>query len=136
GIGRQVLRDGSERQSQHRCRQRGRCVQGRPLPRDRRRDRAPDSRGRRREGRQGRMTSRFTLPAFAAYGIELEYVIVDAATLDVAPLAEPLLAVLQGHRSQPALTDWSNELVSHVVELKNPAPAPSLGPLPDAFQRE
>ena len=57
------------------------------------------------------MTSRFTLPAFAAYGIELEYVIVDAATLDVAPLAEPLLTVLQGDRSQPALTDWSNELV-------------------------
>ena len=82
------------------------------------------------------MTSRFMLPAFTAYGIELEYVIVDAVSLDVAPLAEPLLALLEDHRSHPALAEWSNELVSHVVEIKNPEPASSLRPLPDAFLRE
>jgi len=82
------------------------------------------------------MTSRFALPAFTAYGVELEYAIVDAATLDVVALAEPLLAALEARRTKPALTDWSNELVSHVVEIKNPEPAPSLRPLPDAFQRE
>jgi gamma-glutamyl:cysteine ligase YbdK (ATP-grasp superfamily) len=83
------------------------------------------------------MTSRLALPAFTAYGIELEYAIVDAATADVAPLAEPLLAFLQDGRSHPSsLTGWSNELVAHVVEIKNPEPAPSLRLLPDAFQRE
>jgi hypothetical protein len=83
------------------------------------------------------MSSRFALPAFAAYGIELEYMIVDAATADVAPLAEPLLACLQDRRSQQSsLTDWSNELVAHVVELKNPEPAPVAWPAAGCIQRE
>src|SRR4030095_11473040 len=34
------------------------------------------------------------------------------------------------------LSGWSNELVSHVVELKNVEPIPSLVGLPDEFQRE
>ena len=37
------------------------------------------------------MTSRLTLPAFSAYGIELEYMIVDRETLDVQPIADRLL---------------------------------------------
>ena len=83
------------------------------------------------------MTSRFALPAFTACGLELEYVIVNAATLDVAPIAQSLLARLQGGaRERAGRTGWSNELVSHVVELKNPEPTPTLGPLQDAFQRE
>jgi gamma-glutamyl:cysteine ligase YbdK (ATP-grasp superfamily) len=83
------------------------------------------------------MTSRFTLPAFTAYGIELEYAIVDEVTCDVVPVAEPLLASLEeNRRSRESLGGWSNELVSHVVELKNVEPIPLLEALPDAFQRE
>lgn len=58
--------------------------------------------------------------AFSVFGLELEYVLVDATTLDVVPAAHGALASLA-----PDVTaglDWSNELVAHVVELKNPAP--------------
>jgi carboxylate-amine ligase len=65
--------------------------------------------------------------AFECFGIELEYMIVRRDTLDVAPLAE---AVLDG---DPA---WSNELVAHVVELKNPRPSADLEGLRVFFERE
>jgi carboxylate-amine ligase len=70
---------------------------------------------------QTRDRPRFSHPrnlgAFEAFGIELEYMIVDRDTLDVAPIAE---RVLDG---DPC---WSNELVAHVVELKNPRPSADL----------
>jgi glutamate---cysteine ligase / carboxylate-amine ligase len=77
------------------------------------------------------------LPAFAAYGIELEYAIVDAQSLDACPMARTLLEhPRMGHagtRAAPAL-EWSNELVAHVVELKNAVPVPDLDVLARAFQ--
>jgi gamma-glutamyl:cysteine ligase YbdK (ATP-grasp superfamily) len=79
------------------------------------------------------------LPAFAGYGIELEYAIVDRETLDVRPLAGALLETLAG---APVATvtrgdlGWSNELVSHVVEIKNNAPSARLDALPLAFADE
>ena len=78
------------------------------------------------------MTARFAIPAFAAYGIELEYVIVDAATLDVRPDAAWLLdGLARNNRSVGDGMGWCNELAAHVVEVRNVFPAPSL----DGFAR-
>jgi len=68
----------------------------------------------------------------SVYGVELEYMIVDRSTLDVAPIAEVLLGV-DGEVEHPDLT-WCNELVAHVVELKVTKPAPSLVGLAEVFQ--
>lgn len=74
------------------------------------------------------------LAAFAGFGIELEYMIVDRHTLDVRPIADRLLGdaaeVRQGRFA------WSNELVLHLVELKNAEPAESLAGLAAGFQAE
>lgn len=75
------------------------------------------------------------LPAFAGYGIELEYMIVDRATLSVRPLADRLLDPETAERRRGAM-GWSNELALHVVELKNRQPAPRLADLAVAFQAE
>ncbi len=70
-----------------------------------------------------------SLHLFDAYGIEAEYMLVDASSLAVASLSERFLCDETGAPSQtlaaPPL-EWSNELALHVVELKNPAPAPAL----------
>ncbi len=79
------------------------------------------------------------LHAFAGYGIELEYMIVDRQTLAVLPIADALLQAASG--SMQAEVDrgrfgWSNELVLHLVELKNARPDPALEPLAAGFQAE
>ena len=79
------------------------------------------------------------LPAFAAYGIELEYAIVEQDTLDVRPIADRLLATMAGQPASSAQfgpLGWSNELVRHVVELKNTEPLPQLAALAGAFEAE
>ena len=77
------------------------------------------------------------LPAFGGYGIELEYMIVDRDSLAIRPAAESLLASLAGgvHAGEPRV-GWSNELVRHVVEVKNIVPVPDLASLPARFQAE
>ncbi|MBC7514804.1 MAG: glutamate--cysteine ligase [Herminiimonas sp.] len=79
------------------------------------------------------------LHAFAGIGIELEYAIVGADSLDVLPIADWLLA----HEAGPGATDvlrgaygWSNELVLHVIEIKNRAPAATLAGLAEGFAAE
>jgi len=79
------------------------------------------------------------LHLFEGFGIELEYMIVHADGLDIAPLAPALLDAAAG---VPGTEDvergaiaWSNELVAHVVELKTNGPAPRLAGLDAAFQR-
>lgn len=85
------------------------------------------------------MTAAVVLPAFAGYGVELEYMIVDRQTLSVLPIADELLRQAAGDyiaevaRGEMA---WSNELVLHLVELKNARPAPDLPALRLAFQSE
>lgn len=81
------------------------------------------------------------LPAFAGYGVELEYMIVDQQTLSVLPLADALLreAAAGGacaNEVKRGSFAWSNELVMHLVELKNGSPLPELAPLPAGFQAE
>jgi gamma-glutamyl:cysteine ligase YbdK (ATP-grasp superfamily) len=74
------------------------------------------------------------LHAFAGYGIELEYMIVDRQTLSVLPIADRLLGesgiVPRGHFA------WSNEVVLHLIELKNELPDAALAPLAEGFQGE
>jgi len=71
-----------------------------------------------------------SLKLFEAFGVELEYMLVDAATLDVAPVADRVIRARCGAFSGEIEADrgisWSNELVSHVLELKTTDPTPSL----------
>jgi gamma-glutamyl:cysteine ligase YbdK (ATP-grasp superfamily) len=79
------------------------------------------------------------LHAFSGYGIELEYMIVDREQLSVAPIADRLLNLAAGSdcaEVSRGILGWSNELVLHVIEIKNPRPTASLRMLPDAFQDE
>ena len=69
---------------------------------------------------------------FQAYGIEVEYMIVDRASLDVRPMADRLLG--PGGDLERGPITWSNELALHVIELKTTDPAPSLGGLGSLFQ--
>ena len=78
------------------------------------------------------------LGAFAAYGIELEYMLVDAKTLSVAPVADQLLIDERGAQQNEVRRGafgWSNELALHVAELKNVLPRPLEG-LAAGFQAE
>ncbi|SIR15627.1 Glutamate-cysteine ligase family 2(GCS2) [Aromatoleum tolulyticum] len=79
------------------------------------------------------------LKAFAACGIELEYMIVDRDTLAVQPIADSLLRDADGRQLAEVARGelaWSNELVLHVVELKNVRPSASLDALVPRFQAE
>ncbi len=76
-------------------------------------------------------------PLFSAYGIEIEYMIVNRETLAVLPVADKLLAAASGREGasdveQGPIT-WSNELVNHVLEMKVSEPAPSLSGLAALF---
>ncbi len=74
------------------------------------------------------------LHAFSAYGIELEYMIVDRQTLSVLPIADRMLR--DAGEVDRGKFGWSNELVLHLVEIKNHRPDPALEPLVTEFQAE
>lgn len=79
------------------------------------------------------------IPAFSAYGIELEYMIVDRDTLAVQPLADHILRDDAGNICSDidrGDTGWSNEVVLHLIELKNPRPTPDLHALHGRFQHD
>lgn len=80
------------------------------------------------------MSAAPALHAFAGYGIELEYMIVDRQTLAVLPVADQLLR--DAAEADRGKFGWSNELVLHLVEIKNARPDPALEPLAAAFQIE
>ncbi len=74
---------------------------------------------------------------FSRFGVELEYMIVDAQSLSVRPIADELLCPAAGNLSgevDRGEIGWSNELVAHVVELKVSEPAPTLESLSPLFQ--
>ena len=70
------------------------------------------------------------LRAFAAFGIELEYMIVDRQTLAVRPICDKVLRAVAGKDACEVKVgehlEWSNELVAHVIELKTAAPTVDL----------
>lgn len=76
------------------------------------------------------------LSLFSAFGIELEYMIVDTKRLTVRPIADRILVDRDGDPVADlefGTIAWSNELVNHVIELKTNGPAPSLFGLADQF---
>jgi len=78
------------------------------------------------------------LTLFAGFGVELEYMIVDAQSLSVRPIADELLCAASGDLSgevDRGEIGWSNELVAHVVEVKVNQPAPALETLAGLFQK-
>jgi carboxylate-amine ligase len=79
-----------------------------------------------------------TLSLFSAYGIELEYMIVDKKTLNVKPAADKLLKLATGEDVNEAEFDtigWSNELALHIIEMKTNGPRVKLNNLATEFHQ-
>lgn len=75
--------------------------------------------------------------AFSVFGIEIEYMIVDRTSYDVAPLADRLLTAAAGElteETQQGEISWSNELALHVIEIKTNGPKPRLDAVVGDFQ--
>ena len=65
------------------------------------------------------------LHLFQAFGVELEYMIVDRDTLNIRPIADELLKAEVGEYAgdfENGIVTWSNELVLHVIEMKSTRP--------------
>src|SRR5882672_4982812 len=76
------------------------------------------------------------LGLFDAYGVEIEYMLVDAETFDVAPGADELLEAAAGEHTdefENGPVAWNNELALHVIEFKRNGPRPSLDGLDADF---
>ena len=75
---------------------------------------------------------------FSVLGIEIEYMLVDRDTLMIQGISDELLAHLAGGDPVNAVTlgdiDVSNELVMHVLELKNNGPRAPDAPIAQHFQ--
>jgi len=79
------------------------------------------------------------LEAFSAFGIELEYMIVDRDSLAVRPIADELIRKALGSYATNVPRGryaWSNELALHVIEVRNAAPEARLNGLAEGFQNE
>lgn len=84
------------------------------------------------------MEKKSRLHLFEAFGVELEYMIVDKETLNVKPITEVLLTEESGEISgevEHGEIAWSNELVSHVIEIKSNGPKSDLNILAENFQK-
>ena len=85
------------------------------------------------------MTGNKPLHLFGGAGVELEYMIVDADTLDVKPITDEVLKAVNGcykeDYTKPGVC-WSNELALHVIELKTGEPTPSLADFITLFQQD
>jgi gamma-glutamyl:cysteine ligase YbdK (ATP-grasp superfamily) len=79
------------------------------------------------------------LGLFEGYGVELEYMIVDAETLGVRPIADRVIATENGSvekEIERGAFAWSNELARHVIEFKTNGPTAGLAGLAEGFERE
>ncbi|MDQ8184382.1 glutamate-cysteine ligase family protein [Pelagicoccus sp. SDUM812002] len=80
--------------------------------------------------------SKKALSLFEAFGIELEYMIVDRETLRPRPIAESILLDEEGNTTQEislGAIDVSNELATHVLEFKTAKPTADLEQLEADF---
>jgi len=79
------------------------------------------------------------LHIFGGCGVELEYMIVDADSLDVKPLSDEVLKAVTGayqeEYNKPGVC-WSNELPLHVIELKTGQPTADLASFINYFQHD
>lgn len=83
------------------------------------------------------MSNTNRLHLFEAFGIELEYMIVDIETLNVRPIADEVFKSLTGEYTgeiNMGPVTWSNELALHVIELKCSYPTKDLVQLGVDFQ--
>lgn len=77
-------------------------------------------------------------PIFSVLGIEIEYMLVDRDNLEIQPKSDLILSALAGQQvNEVELGDIaiSNELVMHVLELKNNGPKPPKAPITSQFQK-
>ncbi|KTC77873.1 carboxylate-amine ligase [Legionella brunensis] len=77
-------------------------------------------------------------PIFSVLGIEIEYMLVDCHNLNVQPQSDLVLQTLAGELINEVKLDdiaVSNELVMHVLELKNNGPKPPDAPIAKQFQQ-
>ena len=75
---------------------------------------------------------------FSVIGLEIEYMLVDQDTLNIQPLRDIILKDLAGKIVNEAVVGdiaISNELVMHVLELKNNGPKPITVDLALQFQQ-
>ena len=78
------------------------------------------------------------LHLFDAFGVELEYMIVDRDSLNVHPIADRLIQSDCGRiesEIERGAISWSNELALHVIEFKTNGPAKQLAGLAELFQQ-
>lgn len=78
-----------------------------------------------------------SLHLFEAFGIELEYMIVDRETLEVRSIADELLKAMTGEYKgdfENGMITWSNELTLHLIELKCTQPEADLEELKLLFR--
>ncbi|MBZ9728992.1 glutamate--cysteine ligase [Salegentibacter sp. JZCK2] len=69
---------------------------------------------------------------FEVFGIELEYMLIDASSFKVNPIVDQLFISKNGEITsdiENGKIEWSNELVAHVVELKTNGPTGDLDSL-------
>ncbi len=79
------------------------------------------------------------LHLFEGFGVELEYMLINAEDGRVAPISDRLIQAASGGieaEIEMGELAWSNEIVLHVIELKTNGPAPSLSPLAGLFARD
>ncbi len=84
------------------------------------------------------MTEENSLGLFDAFGIELEYMIVDRESLDVRPISDKVLTEAAGELTgevELGSISWSNELALHVLELKVSEPVSDLHRVTADFQQ-
>jgi gamma-glutamyl:cysteine ligase YbdK (ATP-grasp superfamily) len=75
---------------------------------------------------------------FEAVGVEIEYMIVDAESLDIRPICDRLMAAVSGGPASEIELGpiaWSNELTLHVLEMKTNGPAAALEGLSALFHQ-
>lgn len=78
-----------------------------------------------------------TYSLFECYGIELEYMIVDAKTLNIKPISDKIIQAASGAIStdfENGSISWANELVKHVLEVRTEEPATTLDNLASSFE--
>lgn len=78
------------------------------------------------------------LHLFEAFGIELEYMLVQGETLAVLPVADKVMASESGRYGdiERGKVAWSNEFVLHVLEMKTNGPTSNLLEAVGAFQKD
>ncbi|WP_208012699.1 glutamate-cysteine ligase family protein [Christiangramia sabulilitoris] len=73
---------------------------------------------------------------FEVYGIELEYMLVQRSGLKINPIVDKLITKKNGTLTsdiENGKIEWSNELVSHVIEIKTNGPTSDLENLDALF---